>query len=93
MNIDGIHPVTGPQGIEPSSAIRGAERIGEATETSDVVEMSEAAKLAAKVQELPEVRTELVEQVRAEIADGTYETPERIELTVDRLMEELFPEL
>ncbi len=93
MNIDGIHPTAGPQNIEPTGAVRGAQRSGDAVESADVVEMSEAAKLAAKVQELPEVRTELVEQVRAEIAEGSYETPERIDLTVDRLMEELFPEL
>ena len=48
--------------------------------------------LAAKIGELPDVRADLVARVKAEIENGTYETPERVEITVNRLMEELFPE-
>jgi negative regulator of flagellin synthesis FlgM len=57
---------------------------------SDIVELSAAAQLVAKVHELPDVRTELVDRVKAEIAAGTYETPERMEIAVSRLMDELF---
>jgi hypothetical protein len=31
--------------------------------------------------------------VKEEIEAGTYETPERIEIAVDRLLEDLFPDL
>ena len=57
----------------------------------DSVQISEVARLAAKVFELPEVRTELVERVKAEIEAGTFETPERIDATVDRILEDLLP--
>jgi negative regulator of flagellin synthesis FlgM len=54
------------------------------------VEISNAAKLAARVDQIPEVRTELVERVRAEIAAGTYETSEKIEIAANKLLDELF---
>ena len=35
------------------------------------------------------IRTELVERVRGEIAAGTYDTPEKLEIALDRLMRTL----
>jgi len=35
------------------------------------------------------IRTELVERVRREIADGTYETPEKWAAALDRLLKRL----
>ncbi|MBC8373589.1 MAG: flagellar biosynthesis anti-sigma factor FlgM [Planctomycetes bacterium] len=58
--------------------------------TGDVVEISTVAKLAAQMHTVPEVRVDLVARVRSEIEAGTYETQERIDLTVDRLMGEFF---
>lgn len=89
--VQGIHPPTGPQAVQPTCKINSAAGPDQAAPTADVVEISTAARLAAKVHELPAVRTELVEQVKSEIAAGTYETPQRIEVAVERLMEELFP--
>jgi negative regulator of flagellin synthesis FlgM len=37
----------------------------------------------------PGVRTELVERVRQEIAAGTYETPEKLEAALERLLDRL----
>ena len=57
----------------------------------DVLEISTIARLAAKIRDIPDVRTDLVNRVRVDIAAGTYETTQRIEITIDRLMEELLP--
>ena len=38
---------------------------------------------------LPRVRMDLIRRVRAEIEAGTYETPERIDAAIDRLLDEL----
>jgi hypothetical protein len=59
---------------------------------SDPAEKATAAKLAVKARQVPEIRWDLVARVMAEIEAGTYETEERIETTVDRLVEELFPD-
>ncbi len=37
----------------------------------------------------PEIRVELVERVRREIAAGTYDTPEKFELALERLLDRL----
>ena len=35
------------------------------------------------------MRTELVRRVRSEIAQGTYETPEKLDAALDRLLDEI----
>jgi len=62
----------------------------EPPQISDVVEISELAKLAARINEIPDVRTDLVQRVRQELAAGTYETREKIDIAVERLMDEFF---
>jgi hypothetical protein len=38
------------------------------------------------------IRWELVERVRREIAAGSYDTPEKMEIALDRLLEQLCKE-
>ena len=57
--------------------------------SADAVEISEVGAMLARLRELPHIRTELVERVRAQIDAGTYETPERLDKTVERILEEL----
>ena len=40
----------------------------------------------------PDIRWDLVRRVKAEIAAGTFETPERFDATVRQLAKVLFPE-
>jgi len=91
MNVNGIHSSVAPQGIEPVSNVNAANQASAAMPANDVVEISTAAQLAAKIHELPDVRAELVAQVKAEIASGAYETPEKIDAAISKLMDELFP--
>ena len=39
----------------------------------------------------PEIRVELVARVRREIAEGTYDTPEKLEIALERLLGRLEP--
>ena len=55
----------------------------------DRVEVSDQARFLAKLNEMPEVRSELIERVRGEIANGTYDTDERFDLAVDAMLGEL----
>jgi len=52
-------------------------------------DMAETLRLLEKVSRMPEIRFDKVQQARDLIARGEYETPERIDGTVDRLMEDL----
>ena len=37
----------------------------------------------------PDIRADLVRRVRREIADGTYDTPEKFAIALDRLLHEI----
>lgn len=55
----------------------------------DQVEFSTTARLLSKIAELPEIRQELVDQVRAEIAAGTYETEDKVDAALQSLLSDL----
>ena len=55
-------------------------------------ERAQAEKLVKKLQETPEVREELIQRIKKQIAEGTYETPERMEKAVEGMLRELFEE-
>jgi negative regulator of flagellin synthesis FlgM len=93
IEVNGIQPPVAPEPIEPTGSARPSVPPAEAAGPQDVIEISAAARLAAKVHAVPEVREELVQRVKDEIATGTYETPARIERAVTRLMEELLGNL
>ncbi len=42
-----------------------------------------------KVRQLPAVREDLVRRIKAEIAAGKYETPEKLDIAARRLLEDL----
>ena len=46
-------------------------------------------KKAGETDETQGVRRELIDRVRAEIAAGTFETPDRIEATIDCILDEI----
>ena len=52
-------------------------------------DMAETLRLLEKVSRMPDIRFEKVQQMRELIAQGKLETPERIDGTIRRLMEEL----
>jgi len=49
----------------------------------------ESAEWVRKARELPPVRKDLVRRVKAEIAAGKYETPEKLEIAIQRLLDGL----
>lgn len=52
-------------------------------------DMAETLRLLERISRMPDIRFEKVQQMRELMAEGKLETPERIEGTVRRLMEEL----
>lgn len=55
----------------------------------DELDLSEAAQLVDKLREVSEIRHERVAQIRAEIVAGTYETDEKLEIALGRLLDEI----
>ena len=70
----------------------GAETSLGHTEPPPMVEppdMAETLRLLEKVSRMPDIRFEKVQKMRELIAEGKLETPERIDGTIRRLMEDL----
>ena len=51
--------------------------------------MSSQAQLLSKIADLPDVRQDLVDRVRASLEDGTYETETRTDVAIDGLLEDI----
>jgi anti-sigma28 factor (negative regulator of flagellin synthesis) len=57
--------------------------------TSTCLEVPRSASRACHLSGAEPFRTELIERVRAEIAAGAYETDEKWEIALDRLLDRL----
>jgi negative regulator of flagellin synthesis FlgM len=91
MEIFGAGGTQGPQPIYPRLAaftIDSGQTVHAGT-PRDHVEISPLGQMLDGISQLPEIRYEKVEEIRRQIAAGSYETSERLELALDRLLEEL----
>ncbi len=56
---------------------------------SDRVDISDRARLLSQLAALPDTRSDLVDNIRKQIADGTYETADRLDQAVSSLLNDL----
>lgn len=61
----------------------------EPTERVDKAEFSPEAELLGRLATIPDVRVEKVADVRAQIEAGTYETPQKLDIAVQRAMNDI----
>lgn len=80
---DAGHSNLGSSLVEPAPLHRAPERPG------DSLDLSEHARYLDQIRRLPSARLDRVDQVRAEIARGDYETEEKLHETIDRLLDDL----
>lgn len=64
---------------QPDTATRGRDR----------VELSDTAQYLSKISELPDVRQDLIDRIKASIADGSYETEDKTDAAIENLIEEI----
>jgi negative regulator of flagellin synthesis FlgM len=74
--------------VEVNAEAAETRRASKARRGDDRVEVSDAARFLAKLNSMPEVRSELVERVRGEIAGGAYDTQEKFDLALDAMIDE-----
>ncbi len=91
MNISSVNtglPVTRLQGrtaiTNGTQASQDESRLG-----ADTVEISDVAKYLGDIKNLPDVRQSKVDSIRQAIADGTYDTDDKLDAVVSGLMEDL----
>ena len=71
----------------PSSKHAGVVDGG--ADVSDRVEISELASFLSRLAELPESRARRIVDVRSALLNGTYESPEKLDVAVSRLLDDL----
>jgi negative regulator of flagellin synthesis FlgM len=91
MHIYGPSQLHGPQSISAPHSVRGAQPMSrpESTQIADEVDISEAAQLVEQVHQFPDIREDRVEAVRQQIAAGTYETSDKLDTAIERLLDEI----
>jgi negative regulator of flagellin synthesis FlgM len=88
MQIHGTTHIHGPHGISaPHAPFRGQTAGEVAARSADRVDISPAAQAAVQATESDDIRGALVSQIRAQLAAGTYETPEKLDKAVQRLLD------
>ena len=92
MQVYGSAQVHGPHAVQAPHARANANVARNerpAAPTSDEVQISAAARLIDQLSDIPEVRADRVAEIRSQIAAGTYETGERLDAALDRLLDEI----
>ncbi len=85
-------PTSGPQRSQPQKPADGAKP---STAPVDQLDLSSASsgvnRLASTTQVAGggEIRIDRVADIRRQIADGSYETPEKLDAALDRLLDQL----
>ena len=82
-----VGPINRPTGTDASQ--RRTEPAATNARRGDRVELSDHARLLDQLRDLPNVRQELVQQIRDAIAQGQYETPEKINQALESLFADL----
>lgn len=84
-HLHGAQPLNAPHGVRNSQPAARAERAS----MSDSVEISDAGRLAEQMSQIPDIRQGRVNEIRAQIAAGAYETDAKMSVALDRLLDEI----
>ncbi|MBN1256544.1 MAG: flagellar biosynthesis anti-sigma factor FlgM [Planctomycetes bacterium] len=71
-----------PHGTTPGEA-------AQAQPAGDQVQLSSGAKIVGQLDEVPDVRNELLEKIKAEIDSGVYTNTERLNTAVRNMLENI----
>ena len=89
--------IHGPSQVHPAQSVNSphAARLTKPAEAAspaaggDQLDISAAGQLADRVGQLPDIRADRVAQLRAQIASGAYETADKLDVAVARLLDEI----
>ncbi len=91
MQINGLshlhdaQPISGPHRTHAATAAARTDSwLG-----VDQLDISPEAELVSRVRDLPDVRTDRVSELRAQIASGAYESAGKLDVALGRLLDEL----
>ena len=93
MQVNGITQLHGSQSINAPHFNRTTGPATPASpsliNTTDELQLSPAAQMASKLSEIPDIRWDRVNAIKTAIANGTYMTDDKMNVAVDRLLDEI----
>lgn len=91
MQIYGPSHIHGPQTISAPHKSYNASPSASAGRSAEVdqLDISREADMASRVRDLPDIRADRVASIRAQIASGVYETDEKLNVALERLLDEI----
>jgi negative regulator of flagellin synthesis FlgM len=91
MQIRGTSNVQTPTQVNFNSKVQSTDTSAQATrfDTTDQVEISSEAQMLTGMNDASSVRSERVNAIRQQIAMGQYETADKLEVAMERLLDEL----
>lgn len=89
--------ISGPSGVHGAQSISAPHHARQVNHqpavasqsTTDEVSISESAQLIDQVHNLPDIRQDRVDAIRAQLAAGTYETDGKLNTAAERLLDEI----
>jgi flagellar biosynthesis anti-sigma factor FlgM len=91
--------INGPTHVHPAQGINAPHHNARASQSAaaqgsslaqvDQLDISPEASFAAQAQDLPDVRQSRVAEIRAQIESGAYETDDKLEGALERLLDEI----
>jgi negative regulator of flagellin synthesis FlgM len=84
-HLHGAQPINSPHNARTSKPSAPSP----AGQIQDELDISDAARLIERAKDVPEIRRDVVDRIRAQIAEGTYETRDKLDIALDRLLDEI----
>lgn len=84
-HLHGPQPISAPHHSKPQQPPAATE----ASRDVDQLDISPQADLVSRIHDLPDIRADRVAEVRAQIASGEYETEAKLDVALDRLLDEI----
>jgi len=91
MQIHGPYQVHGPQALSAPHRIKAPQSSPSPAESRgvDQLDISPEADFVSRVRDLPDIRADRVAQIREQIEAGVYETPDKLDIALNRLLDEI----
>lgn len=83
--IHAAQPLSAPHRMNPSQSASSSYSTGGV----DQLDISPEADFVAQARDLPDIREDRVAAIRAQIQNGSYETADKLDVALSRLLDEI----
>ena len=92
MDVSGIGSVSGAtpaRAVSPTTSVSQPSTASSVVAPRDQLEISSAGKMLDRLSETPEVRAERLAQIKEAIENGAYDTDEKLEAALSKMIDSL----